>query len=209
MRGRLVGRYVAGLSIAGAAWAGSPAPYDPGPAAPSRIEIAAPAEPGERLVVSGTVYLPDGETPAPGVVLYVYQTDHTGLYAPDRESPPRLRGWMKTDSQGRYQYATVRPAPYPGGEIPAHVHTELWGAGWPPQRGTELLFADDPRVRDEDRRDSAAAGRFAWICSPESSGAIAHCTHNLRLKATGDRFEGRGRHGLDGPPSATRGPSSG
>src|SRR5688572_27130373 len=38
------------------------------------------SEQGPKLAVSGTVYKSDGKTPAPGVVLYVYQTDQTGRY---------------------------------------------------------------------------------------------------------------------------------
>ena len=172
--------------------------YDPGPNT-SRITVAGPQEPGDRLVVSGTVYKADGATPAPAVVLYVYQTDHTGLYNAHRGAPPRLRGWMRTDAQGRYEYSTVRPAPYPGGRIAAHVHTQLWGGGFPPQWNTELLFANDPRVPDHERHDSAAAGRFAWVCAPEPRDGAARCTHNLRLKPAGDRFEESTEHGLFGP----------
>jgi protocatechuate 3,4-dioxygenase beta subunit len=193
------------LALAGvAAWARSPEPYDPGPGAPWRISIAGPDEPGDGLVVSGRVFQPDGKSPAAGVVLYVYQTDHTGLYNARREAPPRLRGWMKTDAEGRYEYATVRPAPYPGGQIAAHVHTQLWGAGWAPQWNRELLFADDPRVREEERSGSVAAGAFAWVCTPARRDGVARCTHNLRLKPGGDRFEANLRHGLDGPSGGGR-----
>ena len=188
------------LALAGAAVAKSPL-YDPGPNAPWRITIAGPSEPGDRLIVSGRIVQPDGKTPAPGLVLYVYQTDHTGLYNPQRGAPPRLRGWMKTDAEGRYEYSTVRPMPYPGGRIAAHIHTQIWGASAriPPQWNTELLFADDPRVPESERRESANASEFAWVCSPQVRDGVAHCTHNLRLKPNGDRFEDGIRHGLEGP----------
>jgi protocatechuate 3,4-dioxygenase beta subunit len=186
------------LALAAAASARSPF-YDPGPNAPWRITIAGPSEPGDRLIVSGRVFQTDGKTPAPGLVLYVYQTDHTGLYSARRGDPPRLRGWMKTDAEGRYEYSTVRPTPYPNAQIPAHVHTQVWGAGVAPQWNTELLFADDPRVPETDRRESAQAGAFAWVCSPALHDGVARCTHNLRLKPGGDRFEDGIRHGLEGP----------
>ena len=179
-------------------------PYDPGPKAPSKIEIAGPNETGQRLVVTGQVFQADGVTPAPGVVLYVYQTDHTGLYNSNSSLPPRLRGWMKTDSQGGYEYRTVRPAPYPGGQVAAHVHTQLWGGGVPSQWNTELLFADDPRVSERDRRGSTEAGSFAWVCTPKVSEGVARCVHNLRLKKDGDRLEDNIRHGLAGPETGPR-----
>src|SRR6478672_10163709 len=37
----------------------------------SRITLANDDEPGERLVMSGTIFRPDGKTPAEGIVLYV------------------------------------------------------------------------------------------------------------------------------------------
>ncbi len=174
----------------------------PGEDAPSAIQIVADSEPGTPLLVEGTVFAPDGVTPAPGVVVYVYQTGIDGLYAPAGEAVPRLRGWMRTDARGRYSYRTIRPGPYPGRTIAAHVHTQLWGGGYEPQWNRELLFDDDPYVGAEERRASAAAGRFAWVCVPKSDGhGLLRCRHDLRLKPGGDRFEAGIRHGLDAPPA--------
>jgi protocatechuate 3,4-dioxygenase beta subunit len=177
-------------------------PNLPGTDAPSEIRIAAAEEPGTPLEVEGTVYAPDGETPAPGVVLYVYQTGLDGLYARDDSGVPRLRGYVKTDSSGRYSYRTIRPGSYPRTSIPAHVHTQLWGGGYEPQWNRDLNFGDDPFLPDREKADSAAAGLFAWVCDakPDAGGTI-HCTHNLRLKTQGDSFEPSTRHGLDAPAS--------
>ncbi|MBY0436526.1 MAG: intradiol ring-cleavage dioxygenase, partial [Cyclobacteriaceae bacterium] len=38
-------------------------------------------EPGTRLIVTGKVYQRDGRTPAPGVIVYYWQTDSKGLYS--------------------------------------------------------------------------------------------------------------------------------
>jgi protocatechuate 3,4-dioxygenase beta subunit len=173
----------------------------PGEDAPSSVRIAAESEPGPPLLVEGAVYAPDGETPAAGVVLYVYQTGLDGIYNPNRGGIPRLRGYMKTDAAGRFSYRTIRPGSYPNSRIPAHVHTQLWGGGYDPQWNRDLNFADDPFVSESDKRDSAAAGRFAWICAakPDAAGLL-RCTHNLKLKPHGDSFESNTRHGLDGEP---------
>src|SRR5262249_25559084 len=61
-----------------------PAPSNPCAGATSVAVLAGPEEPGERLVVTGTVFAPDGVTPAPGVFLYVYNTDATGHYNSER-----------------------------------------------------------------------------------------------------------------------------
>jgi protocatechuate 3,4-dioxygenase beta subunit len=174
----------------------SDGPKAAGEGAPATAELAGADEPGPRLVVAGRVFEPDGETPAAGVTLYVYQTDRSGRYAPRGESVPRLRAWMTTDQEGRYEYRTVRPASYPGGRVPQHVHTQLWGAGWPKQWNRSLEFADDPLMSDRRRSDSAAEGRFAWVCSTATAADdVERCTHDLRLKRTGDRFEPNIDHG--------------
>jgi len=147
-------------------------------AAPSKITIADEHEPGPRMVVSGQVFLPDGVTPAPGVIVYAYHTDATGVYN-ERQSfsvPPRLQGWMKTDVQGRYEYRTIRPAPYPNNNIPAHVHYMFWGPGVPLQYFDELMFADDPKVKPEDRRRSESMGRFGFVKQGETRSGVLYIT---------------------------------
>lgn len=186
------------LLISGPACAGKALP---GESAPSSIRLTGEREPGPALAVEGIVYRPDGETPAPGVVLYVYQTGLNGLYD-STNGIPRLRGYLKTDPQGRYSYRTIRPGSYPRSTIAAHIHTQLWGGGYEPQWNRDLQFADDPFLSDLEKKGSAAADRFAWICDAKSDAAgLLHCTHNLRLKPHGDRFEASTRHGLDGPPA--------
>ena len=44
--------------------------------------IAGPDEPGEQMIINGTIFKKDGKTPAPDVILYVYHTDSKGLYSP-------------------------------------------------------------------------------------------------------------------------------
>ena len=74
-------------------WAGG-GPRDAAPA----CTIVRPEEPGERLILSGTVYVRDGRIPLSGVTVYVYQTDVHGLYNPEGKFgvPHRIRGWANT-----------------------------------------------------------------------------------------------------------------
>ena len=88
----------------------------------SSERIAPTAEPGTPLTVHGIVVDPAGK-PAAGVEILAYHTDSTGLYAaPGAADPWRLKGWVVTDAQGRFEFRTIRPAPYPGGQIAAHIH---------------------------------------------------------------------------------------
>lgn len=164
--------------------------------APPRITIVEPAKGEQPLLVEGQVMQADGTTPAAGVVVYVFHTDSSGYYNRQRGEPPRLRGWMRTDSEGRYAYRTIRPAPYPNQRNAAHVHVQLWGEATPPQWGTTLEFADDPLLPAEERDKSAALGRFGFVCSPtRDAQGVEHCHHDLRLKTTPDQFEANSQHG--------------
>jgi len=150
----------------------------------SRARLAPMQEPGQPMVVSGTVYAPDGRTPAAGITVYAYHTDASGLYHPKGVGvPPRLRGWMKTDAQGRFELESIRPAPYPSRDAPAHVHFVLFGGGYPRQWADELVFEDDPLVDEGLRRRQAAKGEFGMV-RPLVQGAdgVLRATVRLRLR---------------------------
>lgn len=89
---------------------------------------------GQKLLLTGIVYENDGKTPVSDVVIYYYQTNTEGkyLHKPEekRSMPPNelgqthgyIRGWVKTDKDGKYSIYTVRPGAYPQREDPAHIH---------------------------------------------------------------------------------------
>jgi len=86
---------------------------------------------GQKLLVTGTVYEIDGKTPAPNVIIYYWQTDNNGYYSLKQgmsEEAKRhgyIRGWLKTDGNGKYSLYTIRPAPYPNEKLPAHIHLSI------------------------------------------------------------------------------------
>ena len=85
--------------------------------------IAPVSEPGDPLVVRGRVVNVDG-TPAANAIVFGYHTDRGGLYD-KRENGPhswRLRGWVRTDADGRFTFETIRPGAYPNADILPHVH---------------------------------------------------------------------------------------
>lgn len=197
-RAVLLGIGAALIVILGPALLGSKG-GDPCAGAGREAALAPAVEPGTRLRVEGLVFAPDGTTPVEGVVVYAYQTDVTGRYTTVPGGTPRLRGYMKTDRDGRFSYDTIRPGSYPGGRNPAHVHHQLWGAGYPAQWASDLLFDDDPLVPASDRRRSEALGPFAFVRPVEPHAAHGGLVKiRLLLKAAGDRFEGGTRHGIDG-----------
>ena len=94
----------------------------------NKAVIAAKDEPGERLVLKGTLYGADGSTPLPNVSIYAYQTDATGVYSRpvDDSRNPRLKAWARTDAQGRFEFDTIKTGSYPGGGNPAHIHVVMF-----------------------------------------------------------------------------------
>ena len=161
-----------------------PPPPEP-PDAKWSATIVPVGEPGDALIVTGRVFAPDGERAVAGVVVYAYNTDKNGLYSPDgKVGHPRLKGYMKTDAEGRFELHTIVPGRYPGMHIPAHVHFNLWGAGYPVQWADELRFEGDSYLTEEMKKESEARGKFATIRPlTHDSSDIAHCEINLRLLA--------------------------
>lgn len=121
-------------------------------------------EDGQQLMITGVVYQPDGQTPAADVLLYYYQTNTAGRYVhrPEepRSMPPNelgqthgyIRGWVKTDRQGRYTIYTVRPAPYPTGDEPAHIHLTVKEPRNIPEYYLDDFVFDDDKILNSARR---------------------------------------------------------
>ena len=145
--------------------------------------LTSPTEPGEPLLVTGTVYGPDGTTPAAGVELYAYHTDAEGLYSETNDNThPRLKGTVRTGADGRYELRTIKPAPYPGGGVPAHIHYRISGGGYPDQRA-DLNFEGDPYLSSRAAARSAERGRFGSIRPLEKDADGAwHVVFDLKLR---------------------------
>lgn len=110
-------------------------------------------EAGQKLIIRGRAFRPDGKTPAPDVIIYYHHTDNNGYYSPGNGAPENstrhghIRGWVLTDAEGKYTIYTNRPGPYPDTDLPAHVHwlikePEIKNEYWI----DDLTFQDDPRL---------------------------------------------------------------
>lgn len=168
---------------------------DPCATAASTAVIAPAGVSGPRITISGQVFLPDGATPAAGVVMYVYHTRRDGRYAAASHQPPEFRAWIRTDTQGRYRYETIRPGAYPDRRTPEHIHVQFWGPGTPWQYTEDLYFDDDPLLPAGERERSARAGRFAHVVRLQPRDGRGEAVQNFRLKAAGDRMEESIAHG--------------
>jgi protocatechuate 3,4-dioxygenase, beta subunit len=122
-------------------------------------------EKGKRLLLMGTVYKKDKKTPAPNVILYYWHTDNTGHYSPAEnmnnhaKRHGHLRGWVKTDSQGKYAIYTIRPVAYPNTDIAAHIHFSIKEPAIENEYYIdELVFDDDPLLTAAKRKNMENRG---------------------------------------------------
>ena len=133
---------------------------------PAKVTIVSDKESGTPLIISGTIYAPDGQTPLEGINLFVYQTDATGVYSTGGNNgdnrDTRIHGVVRSGADGRYEFRTIKPGSYPASRNPAHIHAYVSGPNYPEYWIDEYHFADDPFVTDE-VRTKAGTGRFSSI----------------------------------------------
>ena len=134
--------------------------------APFRSRLADPDEPGDRLVLTGTVFSSDCRTPLAGALIEVWQANHAGVY--DTSKPGnftdattfQLRGMLYTNEKGQYQIETILPGRYPvppnlpglekyaGLTRPAHVHFRVMESLHVPVT-TQVYFKGDPFIAND------------------------------------------------------------
>jgi catechol 1,2-dioxygenase len=176
--------------------AGAPeltAPY----ALPQRAD-----EPGTPLVFSGTVRSADG-SPLADALLDIWQANGAGEYSHFNPDLPEynLRGKLRTDREGRFEFATVMPSEYPiplGGSTgqllaslgrtgvrPGHIHFKLSHPDAQPLT-TQIYFDGDPYLGN----DVVGACKPSLVVSPvagvDAAGRPAvTCTFDFVLPAAG------------------------
>jgi protocatechuate 3,4-dioxygenase beta subunit len=153
-------------------------------ASTSRIALA--NEPGTPLVVHGRLFREDGRTPIAGAIVFAYHTDARGHYSDAQAAHSwRLRGWAKSDANGRFTFHTIRPGASPQGRSPAHLHLTIEAAGIGRRFVDEVNFADDPLVSDRAKAASAAAGAFGFVRPVTTRAGAQHIDLRIRVAATG------------------------
>lgn len=142
---------------------------------------------GEPLILSGTVYQNDDKTPAEGILIYAYHTNAEGIYEKKGDETGNgkrhgyLRGWVKTNAQGQYQFKTIKPAVYPSRSEPAHVHMTLSSDNMLEYWIKSTLFSDDPLITPKMRSDNEA-GQFAHIITLTKNDGTWIGERNIKLK---------------------------
>ena len=127
---------------------------------------------GERIIVHGRVLDADNK-PIPDTLIEIWQANSAGRYKHQGDQPPAPLdpnfsglGRTITDSEGKYEFITIKPGAYPWGNHhnawrPQHIHFSLYGRAFPQRLVTQMYFPGDPRfefdpifnsVRDERAR---------------------------------------------------------
>ena len=123
--------------------------------------LAKESDEGEPMIISGTVFLPDGTRSAPNVLIYLYHTDMYGIYGKKGEHKHgKFRGWMLTDKQGKYEFRSIRPASYPNTTFAAHVHITLTGKNFKEDWIDSILFEGDRFITSQERNMAGKKGGF-------------------------------------------------
>jgi protocatechuate 3,4-dioxygenase beta subunit len=121
-------------------------------------------DPGAKLKLTGTIYKNDGKTAAADIILYIFHTNQKGIYetrggeAGWARRHGIIRGWIKTDSTGKYTFYTLKPGTYPDRSQPAHIHGTIlepngyyyWIDSW--------RFKGDPQLRLEEESIASEYG---------------------------------------------------
>jgi len=122
----------------------------------SRARIAPQSEAGAPISFEGIVS--SRGKPAAGIVVYAYHTNAAGLYPPAGNRHGTLRGWTRTDADGRYRFDTIRPGAYPGRQVPEHVHMHVIEPGVGTYFIQNLEFLDDPLQTEKPREGRGGNG---------------------------------------------------
>ena len=157
---------------------------------PARLELASARDSGDPLLVNGTVFQADGRTPAPNVILYVHHTNAEGRYANGTGESEwsrrhgRLRGWLRTRANGTYSITTIKPAPYPGRNNPAHIHMFVLDPRKPdPYWIDDVVFDGEFGVYEQYRTARLNQGGPGIVKLTSRPDGMLHARRDIRLLA--------------------------
>jgi protocatechuate 3,4-dioxygenase beta subunit len=139
-----------------------------------------------KLKITGTVFEKDGKTATGNVIIYIYHTNRKGIY-PTKGNETGwakrhgyLRGWVKTGKDGKYTFYTFRPAAYPNGREPEHIHITIKEPEKNEYYLDEYVFADDPLLTDKERTGSDNRGG-SGIVAPKVEDGMLTVRRNIIL----------------------------
>lgn len=151
-----------------------------------KFDLATEKDKGELMKISGTVYQPDGKTPAANTLIYLYHTDIEGYYgrSSNEHRHGRYRGWMLTNAEGRYAFVSIKPAPYPVQRFAAHIHMTVTTPTAREDWIDSILFEGDRLISAREREEAGKRGGFNPIVTlKKGDGGLYYATRDIQLMA--------------------------
>lgn len=139
-----------------------------------------------KLKIMGTVFKKDSKTPAENVIIYIYHTNRQGIYETKGNETGWakrhgfIRGWVKTGKDGKYTFYTFRPAAYPDGSEPEHIHTTVKEPDKNEYYLDDYLFDDDP-ILTQSTRDRLNNRGGSGIMKPIEKNGMLIIERNIIL----------------------------
>jgi protocatechuate 3,4-dioxygenase, beta subunit len=139
-----------------------------------------------KIKITGTVFKPDGITPSPNVIIYIYHTNRNGIYEKKGDEKGWglrhgfIRGWVKTGKDGKYTFYTFRPGAYPGRLDPEHIHFTIKEPDINEYYIDDILFDDDPILTPAIRSKLHSRGG-SGIMKPVKEKGLWVVTRNIIL----------------------------
>ncbi len=146
-----------------------------------RTKLAPASDKGERILINGTVYGPDGRSPVADTLIYLYHTDIYGIYGRNAEHKHgRYRGWMLTDERGRYEFESIMPASYPDSTIAKHIHMTVTGLD-KKEDSIDLILFEGDRFLTASERIPRKGGFDPVLKLVKNSDGISRGVRDIRL----------------------------
>lgn len=141
---------------------------------------------GQRIILSGRVKDGNGR-PVRNALIEIWQANSAGRYIHkwdryDAPLDPNFSGVGRclTDDEGRYEFITVKPGPYPFGNHynawrPCHIHFSVFGPSFLTRLVTQMFFPGDPLLSQDPVFNSVpgARARERLICRFDLDATIA------------------------------------
>lgn len=142
---------------------------------------------GVKIKVEGTIYQADGKTPAKDIILYVYHTNQEGIYAPKKDAKGwgkkhgYNRTWLKTNKDGYYSFYTLKPAPYPNRNEPAHIHYEILEPNGKYYYLNSCHFEGNNLLSESDKTPKTPRGGSGGLLTFKKENGLLLATRNIIL----------------------------
>jgi protocatechuate 3,4-dioxygenase beta subunit len=88
---------------------------------------------------------------------------------------------MRTNAGGEYEFTTIKPAPYPSRDNPAHIHPIVKEPDRNEYYIDEYVFDDDPLLTQQRRNRLENRGGSGIITLVRSSDGVWHGRRNITL----------------------------